>query len=150
MKQNIEGMQVCDVVWPWRRKKTRGRKIGKKRPIIQASIVIVIAAIFAYLGHNFVAVFGAAVAVVILCSGLFFPKVYAKIDAGGKYLGHKVGVALSWLLLTPFFFIVIWPCSFFVKTRARKNFKKEFPSADDSCWIRRDTTTTIEHYKRQF
>jgi hypothetical protein len=95
---------VMQAVWNWR----QGQVAAPRRWLAQSLILcagLAVAALAWWFGHQTAAIIVASVAVAIFLISLILPKLYARLEAALLYLSHLVGLALSWLFLTPIFYL---------------------------------------------
>jgi hypothetical protein len=74
---------------------------------------------------------------------------FRKIEQAGQWLGKAVGLALTWALLVPLFYLVFLPGRLILMATGRDPMCRRFPSAASSYWIPRRPVQPAD-YKRQF
>ena len=92
--------RVAKTVWPWREPvpPISTPVSCRKRAIVQFLVMLAVAG-FLSLKYKHAAVTVSCVALFVIVTGLFLPKVFLTVERGFKLFGHGVGVALTWLLL---------------------------------------------------
>jgi hypothetical protein len=120
------------------------------RAIIQALVPGVIGAFFLIKGKPVMGGVLCGIGAVVLISGLFIPALFARIEQLGKSLGMFVGVALTWILLVPMFYLVFLPGRLLLLARGIDPMCRQFPTQLRTYWIPRKPVGGPEEYKRQF
>jgi hypothetical protein len=87
---------------------------------------------------------------ILLVSGLFIPPVFNRIEQFGRWFGKWAGLAITWALLTPMFFLVFVPGRLILKMRGIDPMCRKFPTDAKTYWVPRKPVTNLEEYKRQF
>jgi hypothetical protein len=90
------------------------------------------------------------IALAVLLSGLFAPAAYRALKRGAVLLGRGVGVAMSWLLLAPFFYICFSFGRLILVICGKDPLRRRCPSPEPTYWLPRGRVTGPEHYRRQF
>lgn len=148
--------KVSSVVWPWRENAAAAgapKKAGPKYTavVIQAAVVAGIGwLVYAWLKHPVMAAIVWGMAGVILVSGLFVPPVFNAIERFGQWLGKWVGEIVTWLLLTPFFYLCFVPMRLVAKLRGKDPLRRRFDPAATTYWIPRKPTADAAQYRKQF
>jgi hypothetical protein len=87
---------------------------------------------------------------VLLISGLFIPPVFNRIEQFGRWFGKGVGIAITWILLVPVFYLLFVPGRLILMVRGIDPMCRKFPTAAPTYWVPRKPVTNLEEYKRQF
>lgn len=90
------------------------------------------------------------VSLVILVSGLFIPPVFHKFEQFGRWIGKWAGLAITWALMLPVFYLVFVPGRLILKIRRIDPMCRKFPTDAPSYWVPRKPVLDVEEYKRQF
>jgi len=130
--------------------KTRNPKPEAGTVLLQACVPAVIGGLFWYKGHLIPAAVLAGIALVVLVSGFLVPRVFAVIERFGRWLGHVVGTALTWILLVPMFYLVFVPGRLILKLRGIDPMCRQFPTDAPTYWVSRKPVNSVEDYKRQY
>ena len=144
------------VVWDWRardpeRDRDRLAVRLKRDGLIQGLVVLGLGfAVKNLLGHrtlgDVLVVVGAAQGMVATWRPLWLRPVRR---LGGAF-GRLVGTALTWLLLIPFFLVVIAPAALYLRLRGRDPLHRRPLAAGLTAWIPRRHAATRESLQRQF
>ena len=147
---------VLSVAWPWREKASREAKPQPKSPSKAAVLIqsILMAAVGAFLfwklGKHVMGLVAGCLAAVVLVSGFFIPPLYAAIERFGKRLGKWVGVALTWGLLAPFYYLCLSPMHLSLKIRGKDPLQRQFPTREPTYWVSRKPVSDLSQYRKQF
>jgi len=146
---------VTAVVWPWRERLDPPPVLpppSTVRPcLIQFMVLIIVGLIVRYgIGHPRVAYLPFGMASLILVTGLFFPPAFRKIEGFGLRLGQWVGIIMTWVLLTPFFYICFIPGRIFGAVTGRDPMTRGFPTDEKTYWIDRSKVESPRHFERQY
>jgi len=102
------------------------------------------------LGHASVAVVVWVLAALALVLGLAKPAAFAPVHRFGQALANVVGVALTWLLLAPFYVVGFGLAALVVRLRGADPMQRQLLPAGLSYWIRRRRGAETNDYSRQF
>lgn len=146
---------VSAAVWPWRDAPTRANTNGSGRRwikgFVQAAVMLVVAYVLAFrLGHRIPALLIAALAALVLVSGLAMPRLFDAFQEGVACFAHGVGVALTWILLAPFFYIVFVPARIVLALLGKDPLCLRFPTDQPTYWVPWKPPPTKEHYAKQY
>ena len=119
------------------------------RVFVQALVAFAVAGLFYWRGRHIAASVVAAIGAVVLISGLFIPPLFRKIEQGGQWLGRAVGLALTWALLVPLFYLVFLPGRLILLATRHDPMCRRFPSTEPTYWIPHRPAPP-GHYTRQF
>jgi hypothetical protein len=121
------------------------------RGLLQAAIMGGIGLVLhRVVGHVVMAWVVWGLAGVVLVSALFIHRVYAAIEAFGRWLGIWAGTGVTYLLLVPFFYLVFVPGRLVLLLLGRDPMQRTFPSPESTCWSPRKTKMDEKHYRKQF
>lgn len=118
--------------------------------LIQTLVPAVVGVIFFLLGRLITAKVLWGVSLVLLVSGLFIPAVFNRIEQFGRWFGKWVGLAITWVLLAPVFYLVFVPGRLILKLQGIDPMCRKFPTDAKTYWVPRKPVTNLEEYKRQF
>lgn len=141
--------------WDWRGRlaatKTGPDQGHRRQALIQAAVMSLIAAgLYFGLHHHLFARIIWAVAGLVLILGLFFPAAYRPVHAFGQWLGRVVGMALTYLLLVPFFFLFFTPVALLLRLQKRDPLHRHYRDPQWTYWIARNSKERGENIDRQF
>ena len=146
--------EVTAVVWRWKESSSVKAAKSSARPalraVIQAAIVGAIGWFALSREHKGMAIFLISIAAFLFISGLFIPWLFLAFEKFGKKFGQGFGVALTWLLLVPTFFIVFFPGRILLGLLRKDPMNLRFPSKEETYWVPRPPVKTIEQYSRQY
>lgn len=141
------------VIWDWRKDKASGPRAARPSLATAAIGLVVggtVAALFFYFGHRVMATVVAGISLALFACALFFPNAYHAIQIGLQKFSFWVGQTLTWLLLTPFFYLIFSFGRFVQKTFRRDPMTRSWQPEQESYWVERPAVTDKEQYKRQF
>lgn len=93
----------------------------------------------------------AAIGTLVLSGGLFCPALSHALERAAAWLGRTVGMALTWILLVPFFYIVFTAARVCILLARRDPLHLRFPAPDvDSFWTERPPMPDVDTYERQY
>jgi hypothetical protein len=118
--------------------------------LIQAGVPAVAGLVFLLIGKLLAAKVLWGVSGVLLISGLFIPPVFNRIEQFGRWFGKGVGIAITWILLMPVFYLLFVPGRLILMVRGIDPMCRKFPTAAPTYWVPRKPVTNLEEYKRQF
>lgn len=64
--------------------------------------------------------------------------------------GYPIGLAVNFIVMAVFFFLVITPISIFFKVIGRDPLSRKFKRHDESYWLSRSKEDQVDRYFRQF
>lgn len=144
------------VVWDWRerdpeRERARAAQRLKRDGVIQGLAVIAIGfAVKNLLGHR---TLGDVLVVLGALQGLvatWRPHWLGPVRRFGLLLGRGAGALLTWLLLVPFFWVVMVPVALVLRWRGRDPLHRRPLAPGLTAWIPRRHQPAPEHMHRQF
>ncbi len=146
---------VAAVVWPWRTPPQPRHRPSFLRVLLQVCIPYAVAAILYFVApwthSKTIAGVVACVGTLLLLLGLFAPKAFVCVERFVFRFVAWVGVALSWLLLTPLFFTFFLGSSIIWKLRRKDPLYRRLEPTAASYWnLRKPITDPVKHYGRQF
>ena len=148
--------RVNEVVWNWKAGTTGGVKPTGARSLrvkglIQALVMSAIGlVVFSVLGHRAMACGIWTLAVVVLASSAWFPRLFSAMERFGVRLGRWAGAGLTYLLLVPFFYLVFVPGRVVLWLLGKDPMQRAFPAREATCWAARKARMDDAHYRKQF
>jgi hypothetical protein len=147
---------VSEAVWPWRTRPAGGADAAsarRKSAAIEGSITLVVGLAFLLLAHGHKKWMGAFVlfmSTLVWIGGFAVPPLYAALKRFGLGLGKAVGVAFSWILLVPFFYLFFTTAHAFLAMKGRDPLSRKFDAKAGTYWSERRPNTDLNRYTRQY
>jgi hypothetical protein len=144
---------VRETVWPWDQPVlTVDQRSGlRRKALIQALVMVSVAGLILLLSsHRIAPAVLCCLAVLNLVLGLAAPLAFGVIDRGMQRFGLRLAQGATWLLLTPFFFLVFVPARLALAARGRDPMKRRFPDTLPSYWTSRRPVDKLDDYRKQF
>jgi len=111
--------------------------------------MLVIAGLLA-LKYKHAAVTVSCVALYVIITGMLIPRAFLATERFFKAFGHWVGIALTWLLLVPFFALVFVPGRLLLLLTHKDPLTRSFPGPEDSSWQPHRVREDKSHYGKQY
>lgn len=125
--------------WRWREQSdpALAERIARHRKsTIQASIMAVVGAVFLFaLNWRTMGSIALGLAAVNVMGGWLVPPVFRVMDRSIVLLGRGIGIAITWVLLVPFFYLCFLPGRVFLAMTGKDLMCRRFPAPDKSFWI---------------
>jgi hypothetical protein len=144
------------IVWDWRtrdpqRERERAHLRLKREGLLQGLVVLAVGFVVKnVLGHR---VLGDVLVILGALQGMIAtwrPHWLGPVRRVGLAFGRLVGGALTWLLLVPFFALVMVPVALVMRLRGRDPLHRRPLTAGLTAWIPRRQAPTRESLQRQF
>jgi hypothetical protein len=146
--------RVAKTAWPWREagKPAADPAAGAaRRGLVQAAVMLAIAAIlYVVFGRRILPLMVTGLAVVNLVLALAAPKAFTAVEHFWSRAARGVGVAATWALMVPFFYLCFLPARLILLARGRDPMRRRFPSPEPTCWTPRRGASDTARYSRQF
>lgn len=113
-------------------------------------MAVIGAFLFWRLGHRTMGFVVWSFSGVVLVSGLFIPPVFSAIERFGKRLGQRVGEVLTWVLLTPFYYLCFFPMHLALKLKGKDPLHRQIHTAEPTYWTSRKPVGDVSRYRKQF
>ncbi len=148
---------VSAVVWPWPLAAGTPSAVHvanaalRRQAAVRGAVAVTIGCIlsvFAATRHLGVVIAGVGGAVGLL--GVALPPAFARLDAGLHVFGRWVGVALSWVLLVPFFILVMCFGRLVLTLRARDPLRRGREPDRASYWDDAPAPVGAVRYRNQY
>ena len=125
---------------------------NRRKALIQAVVMGVIASILAFgFDAAVMPLVICSIAAVLLVAAVLAPAVYRAIDDFLVHvLGRGIGLALTWLLLVPFYYAVFAPGRMLLRLRGLDPMKRRFPTDESTYWQDHRESRVREKYRKQF
>lgn len=88
-------------------------------------------------------------AVILIC-GFLAPKAFDALERLGQKLAHAVALALTWILLMPFFYLCFAPARLILMLMGKDPMQRHFEPNRSSYWVDHKPPTTSQPYTRQY
>lgn len=144
--------EASRVVWDWQKDKGGGQHSKPSRMAAGIGLAVgggVAAFLYAH-NHPVMMVLVLAISLGIFSCALFFPRAYQVIQIGLQRFSFAVGQALTWLLLTPFFYLGFSLGRLMQKISKKDPMTRGWQPDCTSYWVDRPPVADKEQYKRQF
>jgi hypothetical protein len=140
--------------WNWRARsaeRARADRRSRLHGLLQGLFVVAVAVVLRFgLRRGTLADIAFVAGVLMLLAALFRPHLLVPLRRGGAALGRAVAVALTWLLLVPFFLVFIVPGGILLRLRGRDPLSRGALEAGTTGWIPRRQDVATESLMRQF
>lgn len=140
--------------WNWRGRSAehaRADRRSRLHGLLQGLFVVAVAVVLRFvLRRALIADIVFVAGVLMLMAALFRPHLLVPVRRFGLALGRAVGVALTWLLLVPFFLVFIVPGGLFLRLRGRDPLSRGALEVGMTGWIPRRQDAAAESLMRQF
>ena len=122
-----------------------------RRVLIQCAITAAIATLLTlWLGRYRLGLFLYCLSAVIVVCGFLAPKAFETMERLGQKLAHIVALALTWLLLMPFFYLCFAPARLILKLTGKDPMQRRFERNRRSYWVDHKPPTAPQPYTRQY
>jgi hypothetical protein len=151
-----ERPSAASVVWNWRAGRdsdAQARHVYSRRQgAVHSFIGLVIAGILFVLGQRTLAMIAGSLATLSFLLAMISPAgLYTRLRHGVAQLGVWIGIALSWILLVPLFYLFFLPFGLLLRRGARDSMERNLDSTAMSYWKKRKEVTGVRSgYERQF
>ncbi len=143
---------VSKVVWQWVEKAAQP---GPQKPSMIFSLVTL--GIGLGIGALFYAYFKPVMAIIvwvisscIFLLSRFAPGMYGAIERGFAIISRYIGIVLTWLLLTPFYYVCFGFGRLMQKITGKDPMTRRFDDEADTYWQDKVAELDEERYRRQF
>jgi len=142
---------VMQAVWNWRQGRAAVPPPRLLARVLILAVGLAVAALLAWcFAHETTAIVVASLAVAIFLISLILPKLYARLEAALFYLSHLVGLGLSWLFLTPIFYLCFTVGRLTQILSRRDPMKRRLIPDTASYWQDKPLDSDPERYRRQY
>ncbi len=122
-----------------------------RRSCARAALLVAIAILIGLLGHIKSAIVLTILAICLTGSAVFAPHVFDRLDSFVAVATGCVGTLLAWIVLVPFFFLVITPAGIVRRALRGDILNLTFPARSQSLWRPKSARgDEPESYRRQF
>ena len=145
---------VASVVWPWRtppKARAAGAWPRRRRVLLQCAVAAAAATLLTWwLGRYRLGLALYCFSAVILACGFLAPKAFEALERLGQKLAHVVGLALTWSLLMPFFYLCFAPARLILKLMGKDPMHRRFERKRSSYWMDHKPPAASQPYTRQY
>lgn len=120
------------------------------RAALQAAAMAAVATFFLLVGQRVViGLILYSLSALVLVSGCCIPRLFNYIELGGRWLGRGVGLGLTWLLLTPFFYLCLLPGRLILLLWRKDPMHRRWEPERTSYWLEHKPSSP-QSYTRQY
>jgi hypothetical protein len=152
--KNYKQNRVSSVVWPWTQSVVVSgpdvKRKTRREAVIQVAVMWTVAVVFFLFLSKVMAGVVLGISLIVLTTGLFYQKGFRAIQTGLRRFGAWVGAVLTWLLMTPFFYLAFFPARIVLLLKGKDPMTRQFPSAQGSMWVKHKMRDSEDRYERQF
>lgn len=146
---------VDRAVWPWRTPPAARADPAaplRRKALVTALVMLVVATVVFWRlpSHRVLPLVLCGLAGLNAVLGILAPAAFGRIDAALQRFGRLCGQGLTWLLLTPFFYLVFVPARLILLARGKDPLHRRFPDTPPSYWVDRPPVKSPDEYRRQF
>lgn len=148
--------EAAMVIWDWKGvQKARAAEAAlghaRKQGIAQGIVGFIVGGVFFLFWSKLLATIVIAIAAVSMITALAFPMTHYKtLQSWIQKLGIFLGTAMTWLLLTPLYFLFFTPFGFLFRRGKNDTMLRYYDAQAPSYWQSRDTETDAKRYERSF
>ncbi len=123
----------------------------KVRTIIQIAVFTIVGFILLFwLKWTTIGLIVLGLSAVMLSGCLFIPGFSGRFEKFTQFLIEKVSLVLSWLLLTPIYYLIFTPIRIVNTIKKQDPMHRQFPIKEESCWTPVQENGTSDSYRKQF
>jgi hypothetical protein len=123
----------------------------KARTIIQMALFTIVGFILLFLlKWTIIGLIVLGVSALMLSGCLFIPGFSGRFEKFTQALVEKVSLILSWLLLTPIYYLIFTPIRLVLFIKKQDPMHRQFPTEKKSYWIPVQEKETPDQYRKQF
>jgi hypothetical protein len=146
--------RVAQVVWPWRissAASAAGVWARHWRVLLQCAVTAAIATLLTWwLGRYRMGLCVYGFSAVILICGLLAPKAFAVLERLGQKLARLLALALTWILLMPFFYLCFAPARLILALMGKDPMQRRLERNRGSYWVDHNPPAVPRPYTRQY
>jgi hypothetical protein len=149
--------RVIEATWNWRDDAAEARRAAAERAALRRTALVQVAvtalagvAVLLLLDHQLVARILWIASAVVLVIAIAAPQLYRPVRTFGARVGHAVGVALTYLLLVPFFYLFFAPVGLVLRLLRRDPLHRGGKAPGLSLWIHRREKARDQNVADQF
>lgn len=149
--------EAAMVVWRWRDEESLDSRPGEARAarvrgLLQSSFGLAVGAlVYGFVSPGAGIVIGSVASVILACALLSPLGLFARIEAVFRWIGHGIGVAVTWLTLGLLFFGFFLPFGLLFRRGRKDGMKRFYVPEAESYWTAREAPAEgVDAYRRQF
>jgi len=146
--------RVDQTVWPWRmpsQAPATGVWTRRRRVLLQGAVAAAIATLLTWwLGRYRLGLCLYCFSAVILICGFLAPKAFETMERLGQKLAQTIALALTWLLLMPFFYLCFAPARLILMLTGKDPLHRRFEPKRSSYWMDHKPPAAPQPYTRQY
>jgi hypothetical protein len=123
----------------------------KARTIIQITLFTIVGFILIFLlKWTTIGFIVLGMSALILSGCLLVPGFSGRFEKFTQFLIEKVSLILSWILLTPIYYLIFTPVRMVQFIKKQDSMRRQFPAEEESCWTPVQEKETPDQYRKQF
>lgn len=156
MAETYQQNAVSSAVWRWTNPPGSSAKTESAAKFflkvgLQIAVMLAAAAVIGlHFGHKAAGLGLVVLAAYVLVTALFVRRAYDAFQRGVGMVARGVGVALTWILLVPFFYLTFVPGRAIMTLKGKDPLTRKFPSDEPTYWVAREPEEKPDHYRKQF
>ncbi|MBN1412190.1 MAG: hypothetical protein JW969_15200 [Spirochaetales bacterium] len=124
---------------------------SKVKVIIQAIILAGITVFLFFVLKQMVwTIVAGTLCLLFIVTGFFIPKAFKRIEAFQKFLAKIINLLLTWILLTPFYYICFTLGRLIILLANKDPMERRMPPEKTSYWETYEGNTNPDQFTRQF
>lgn len=146
----------AQAIWPWRDPVAAAPRANplqghKRRALIQAAIMAVVATLLTLIWHKvWLGLVIYSLGALVVISGFLAPRLFRALERAGQWLGRMVALAITWLLLAPFFYLCFAPAGLILRLVGKDPMARRYDPDRPSYWIDHKRPSCSQPYSRQY
>ena len=124
--------------------------VSRGRAAAEGCAALAVGGVLLALGHPVPAAIAGGMGALVLAGGLFAPPLYRVLRRAGRALGRAAGLALTWALLAPFFYLCFTAGRVILLLARRDPMQRAIDRAAPTYWRPHPGPPPLERYSRQY
>ena len=148
-------LTVYEAVWNWRAtvKPVTPPEPHELRKLALVPVCVLLVVFFVlrfWLGFHHASLVALGFLVFFVAVAAVRPQWLPGIQRAGMKFGVFVGIALTWILLVPFYYIVFIPLRLLFKLKGKDLMFRTYDPSASTYWVTRHVQLDRKHFERQF